>query len=104
MLSRVLSLVALVFVVTQHAQAQTSPVVEKKVENVTIGPGITHTMSVMCPAGKKATGGGFTIGTPQYGRIEGSLPDATGTAWTIVIRNYSIMAGATEVTAFVVCI
>jgi hypothetical protein len=63
----------------------------------------SRVITVTCPTGKVAVGGGASFGTPDAEiEISASYPAADGQSWTIVVHNYDY--GDNTVTPYVICV
>jgi hypothetical protein len=83
--------------VSVDAKSVARPKTTSGIETVTtqatspsLDPGKTFGHTARCPAGKRATGGGYSVDTPASGYIVyNSSPSASGVTWNTFVRNVS---------------
>jgi hypothetical protein len=70
---------------------------------VEVAQGATASATATCPAGTKATGGGYTQDDVVFSFPYFSQASADGNSWTVKMKNNG-SSGADTFTAHVVCI
>jgi hypothetical protein len=71
--------------------------------SATLSPQGTATLTASCPAGKVATGGGYTS-MNEAANVHDSAPTANGNGWTISAKNENLVGSSFTVAPVAVCV